>query len=35
MLDGKEIKIGQNYKIFMNKKLVAGAFGEIFSGMLF
>ena len=35
MIDGNELKIGQNFKIFLNKKLGAGAFGEIFSGSLF
>ena len=27
-----EYKIGENYKIFMNKKLGSGAFGEIYYG---
>jgi hypothetical protein len=30
-----EYKIGNYYKIFMNKKLGSGAFGEIYHGKVF
>jgi hypothetical protein len=30
----KELKIGQNYKMSLTKKLGSGAFGEIYSGKL-
>jgi hypothetical protein len=32
MIDGDEMKIGQNYKISLSQKLGSGAFGEIYSG---
>jgi hypothetical protein len=31
-LPDKELKIGQNYKMSLNRKLGSGAFGEIYSG---
>lgn len=31
--DNNEVKIGNTFSIYMNKKIGSGAFGEIFKGM--
>lgn len=33
MVSTEEIKIGQNYKMVLTKKLGSGAFGEIYRGI--